>query len=149
MVICSNKLDTVQLLENVEHICNKLFKPFSNHITGSTNGLIDWNNIRHLIWPQYYETRNQLQEKNCKNTNKWRLENMLLSNQWITEEIKKKYGDKWKQEHSDPKSMGCSNSSCKREVYSDKGLPQETRKISNKQLNLTRKDEKNKNKTQS
>ena len=33
-------------------------------------------------------TGNQLQEKNCKNTNTWRLNNMLLNNQWMTEEIK-------------------------------------------------------------
>ena len=41
------------------------------------------------------ETRNQLQEKNCKKTtNTWMLNNMLLNNQQITEvvkeEIKKK-----------------------------------------------------------
>ena len=38
-------------------------------------------------------TGNQ-QEKTAKNTNTWRLNNMLLNNQWITEEIKeeiKKY----------------------------------------------------------
>ena len=33
------------------------------------------------------------------------------------------------------KSMGCSKSSSKREVYSDTRLPQETREISNKQPN--------------
>ena len=33
--------------------------------------------------------------------------------------------------------MGCSKSSSKREVYSNKFLPQETRNISNKQPNLT------------
>ena len=33
--------------------------------------------------------------------------------------------------------MGCSKSSSKREVYSNTSLPQETRNISNKQLNLT------------
>ena len=33
--------------------------------------------------------------------------------------------------------MGCSKSSSKREVYSTTILPQETRKISNKQSNLT------------
>ena len=41
-----------------------------------------------------YETRNKLQENNAKNTNTWRLNNMLLNNQVITEEIKqeiKKY----------------------------------------------------------
>ena len=32
--------------------------------------------------------------------------------------------------------MGCSKSSPKREVHSDTGLPQKTRKISNKQPNL-------------
>ena len=35
-----------------------------------------------------YEARNQLQEKNCKNRNTWRLNNMLLNNQWVTEEYK-------------------------------------------------------------
>ena len=33
--------------------------------------------------------------------------------------------------------MGCSKSSAKREVYIKKNLPQETRKISNKQPKLT------------
>ena len=33
--------------------------------------------------------------------------------------------------------MGCSKSSSKREVYSNTSLPEETRKISNKQSNLT------------
>ena len=36
-------------------------------------------------------TGNQQQQKNCKkqtNTNMWRLKNVLLNNQWITEEIK-------------------------------------------------------------
>ena len=33
--------------------------------------------------------------------------------------------------------MGCSKSSAKREVYINKSLPQETRKISNKQPKLT------------
>ena len=37
---------------------------------------------------------------------------------------------------SDPKPMGCSKSSSKREVISIKILPQETRKLSNKQPNL-------------
>jgi len=35
--------------------------------------------------------------------------------------------------------MGCSKSSSKREVDSSKMLPQETRKSSNRQLNLTHK----------
>ena len=39
--------------------------------------------------------------------------------------------------HDDPKPMGCSKSSSKREVYSNSISPQETRKISNKQSNPT------------
>ena len=37
--------------------------------------------------------------------------------------------------------MGCSKSSSKREVYSNTILPQETRKISNRQPNFTPKTE--------
>ena len=46
--------------------------------------------------------------------------------------------------------MGCSKSSSKREVYSNTILPQETRKTSNKQSNLTPKGtrERRTNKTQ-
>ena len=39
--------------------------------------------------------------------------------------------------HDDPKPVGCSKRSSKREVYSYTILPQETRKILNKQPNLT------------
>ena len=47
--------------------------------------------------------------------------------------------------------MGCSKSSSKREVYSYTSLPQETRKILNKQSNRTPKGtrERGTNKTQS
>ena len=44
--------------------------------------------------------------------------------------------DKWKWKLNDPKPVGCSKSSSKREVYSNIVLPQEARKISNKQPNL-------------
>ena len=51
----------------------------------------------------------------------------------------------------DLKSMGGSKSNSKMEVYSDTSLPQETRKISNKQYNLTPKGTRKRrtNKTQS
>ena len=39
--------------------------------------------------------------------------------------------------HDDPKPMGCSKGSSKRDVYGNRILPQETRNISNKQPNLT------------
>ena len=43
--------------------------------------------------------------------------------------------DKWKWIYNDPKLMGCSKSTSKREVYSNISLPQEIRKIL-KNLNL-------------
>ena len=39
--------------------------------------------------------------------------------------------------HDDPKPMGCSKSSSKREVYRNTISAQETRNISNKQANVT------------
>ena len=79
---------------------------------------------------------------------------MPLNNQWVTEEIKEEIKkiprNKWKQKHDDSKPMGCSKSNSKREVYDDTSLPQETRKISNKQPNLTPKATRERtNKTQS
>ena len=44
---------------------------------------------------------------------------------------------KWQWKHDDPKPMGCSKISSKREVYSNTILPQETRNISNKQPKFT------------
>ena len=45
--------------------------------------------------------------------------------------------NKWQWKHDNPTTVGCSKSSFKREFYSNAILPQETRKISNKQSNLT------------
>ena len=74
---------------------------------------------------------------------------MLLNNEWINqeikEEIKKIHRNKWKWKHNDPKSLRCSKSDSKREVYSDWGLPQGARKISNN-LILHLKNSKKKNK---
>ena len=57
---------------------------------------------------------------------------------------------KWKQRHNNPKPIGCSKSSSKREDYRNTSLPEKT-KISNKQPNFTPKAtiKKKKNKTQS
>ena len=54
--------------------------------------------------------------------------------------------NKWKWKHNNPKPMGFSKSSAKREVHSNTSLPQETRETSNKQPNFTHKQlEKNNN----
>ena len=60
---------------------------------------------------------------------------MLPNNQQITEEIKeeiKNTRDKWKWKHNNPKPMGHSKSSSKREVYINTTLSLETRNISGK-----------------
>ena len=59
--------------------------------------------------------------------------------------------DKWQWKHEDPKPMGCSKSSSKREGDSNTILLQETANIANKQSNLTPKGtrEIRTNKTQS
>ena len=93
-------------------------------------------------------------EKNVTNTNTWRLNNTWLNNQEIRQNQRgnqKIPRDKWQWKHDDPKPMGCSKNSSKREVYSYTSLPHETRKVSSKQSNLTPKGtrERRTNKTQS
>ena len=58
---------------------------------------------------------------------------------WINEEIKKplrKFLETSDNEKIRSKTYGCSKSSSKKEVYSNKSLPQEIRKTSNKRPNL-------------
>ena len=76
-----------------------------------------------------------------KNTEMWNINNKILNKLWITEEIKEKV----------PKSIGYSKGSSKRNVYRHKNLPQDRRKISNKQSKLTsnRARKRKTNKTQS
>ena len=59
-----------------------------------------------------------------------------MGHRWNQRRNQKVLQDKWQWKHNHTKSMRCSKSSAKREVLSDSGLPQETRKISNKQPNL-------------
>ena len=78
---------------------------------------------------------------------------MLLNNQEITEEIKGEIKKHLKinDKHDDPKPMGCSKSSSKREVHSNTILTQETRnsQINNLTLHLKGTRERRTNKTQS
>ena len=66
----------------------------------------------------------------------------MLLKEWIGQpgnqrRNKKIYGSKWRWKHVGLKLLWCSKSGSKREVCSNTGLPQEARKISNKQPNLT------------
>ena len=94
--------------------------------------------ISSLFQPQWYETRNQLQEEIWK-IHKYVETKQHAHEQWINKEIKSKikiFWDKWKWKYNIPKLMGYSKSSSNREVNSDKGLPREIRKISKKQYNF-------------
>ena len=70
-----------------------------------------------------------------KNTNTWRLKNTFIDNKQFNEEIEKERKKipryKWQWIPDDPKPMGNSKSSSKREVYSNTILYWEKRKISN------------------
>ena len=66
----------------------------------------------------------------------WEIDNMLLKkNKEIKEEIKNILR-LWNYRHKFPKSMRQNKSNSKRKIYSKTGLPQETRKHSNKQPNF-------------
>ena len=75
-----------------------------------------------------------------KNTNTYRLNNMLLNQQQVTEEIKKEIKIYLKTNDNEDmptqKPLGYTKSSAKRQVYSHTSLPQKTRKISDKLPNL-------------
>ena len=66
---------------------------------------------------------------------------MFLNHQQVTEEDKRETKkiprNEWQWKHDNSKPMGCSKNSSKREVYDNTILPQETRKTSNRQHNLT------------
>ena len=66
----------------------------------------------------------------------WRLSDMLLNNQCITEEIKGGGNQETNENENDSNSMKHSKNNSKREAFSSTILPQEIRKISNKQPNL-------------
>ena len=76
-------------------------------------------------------------KKTVRSTYTWRLNNMFLNNQQVTEDIKKSSRNKWQWEHNNGKPMGHSKSCYKSKVYSNRILPQETRKTLNRQTNFT------------
>ena len=64
------------------------------HILGHKSSLgkfkKNWNHSKHLFWSQCSKIRCQLQEKTIKNTNIWRLNNILLNTNKSQEKSKKK-----------------------------------------------------------
>ena len=75
-----------------------------------------------------------------KHTKTWKLNNMLLNNEWankIKEEIKKYLETNESEKTTIQKSVGHKKSSPKRKIHSITGLFQKTKKSSNKQSNFT------------
>ena len=96
-----------------------IYKTFHSRTTeytffSSAHGTISW--IDHMLghktslnkfeieiilcivsWLQWYETRNQSQRKPGKETNTWRLNSMLLSNQGVNDEITVEIKNTWRQ----------------------------------------------------
>ena len=98
----------------------------------------------HFLWPQCYETRNQLQGKK-KNQQKTQTPGSYTIWYWTTNGMdhrrnqkgnRKIIRDKWQQRHNNPKPMGHNKSSSERELCSSTILSQERRKNWNKQPNF-------------
>ena len=111
-----------------------------DHILGHKSSLGKFKKIK--IIPIIFSDHNALRldvnyrRKTIKNSNLWRLNNMLLNNQQITEEIKKEIKicieRNENKNTTTQKLWGHCKSSAKGKVHSNTGLPQETRKKSNK-----------------
>ena len=71
-----------------------------------------------------------LKEKAQKHSNSWRLNSMLLSNEWVKKEIKedKSFWKQMKMNSQYPKLMGHSKGSPEKEVHSHTGLPKKKKR---------------------
>ena len=103
---------------------------------GHKSGLDKFKKIE--IIPSIFSDHNALRldvnyrRKTIKNSNIWRLNNTLLNNQQITEEIKKYIKMNENENTTTQKLWGHCKSSANEKVHSNTGIPQETRKKSNK-----------------
>ena len=84
------------------------------------------------------ETNKEKSINTHTHTNSLQLNIILLNNQWITKKSglglkKKKYLETIANKNTIPKSVWCNKTTSKRKLYSNKGLPYETRKIQNTQ----------------
>ena len=105
-----------------------------DHILGNKSDLSEFKKTEIIssIFSDHNAMRLDInyKKKTVRNTNTWRLNNTFLNNQryWKNQKGNQKISrNKW-QWNNNSKPMGCSNSSSKREIYSNTILPQETRK---------------------
>ena len=120
----------------------RIFFYVTDHILGHKSSLDKFKKPE--IIPSIFSDHNAVgldlncRRKTSKNSNIWRVNNTLLNNQQITEEIKKEIKIEIKicietnENDNNPKPMGHCKSSAEGKVHSNTGLPQETRKKSNK-----------------
>ena len=112
-----------------------------DHILGHKSNLSKFKKIEtvSIIFSDHNAMRPDIiykKKKTVRNTNALRLNNMFLNNQQVTEEIKREIKKFLETNDNNSKPMGYSKNITKREVFSNKILPQETRKTSNKQPNF-------------
>ena len=149
---CSSKKDPMDQLDLID--ISRTFHPktmnfifFSSahgtfsrldHILGHKSSLDKFK--KNEIIPSIFSDHNAVRldinyrRKTIKNSNIWRLNNTLLKNQQITNQKRNQnmHRNEWKWKHNNPKPMGHCKSSAKGKVHSNTGIPQKTRKKSNK-----------------
>ena len=130
--------ENILLSSTVENVIVKCIGTFPriDHMLSNKASLSIFKKIEIIssIFPTTsLKIRNQLKEKNIKNTNKWRLNNML-NHQWINEEIKEEIKNTYSNKNKNmatQKSTGYSKSGSKR-----KFLLQYNLTLKNKKKNL-------------
>ena len=117
-----------------------------DHVLGHKSSLSKFKKIEIIssIFSDHNAMRldiNYKGKKMVKNTNTWRLNNMFLNNQQVTDESKKeikKFLETNDNENTITQSLwDTEKSSSKKEVYSNTILSQETRKTSNRKSNFS------------
>ena len=114
-----------------------------DHILGHKSNLSKFKKIEIIssIFSDHNAMRLDINYKKItvRNTNSWRLNNMFLNNQQVTEESKResnKFLETNDNENTTTQNL-CSKNRLKREVYSYTILLQETRETLNRQPNFT------------
>ena len=119
--------------------CNGTFSKI-DHILGHKSNLIKFKKIEIIssIFSDHNAMRldiNYKKKRTVRNTNTWRLNNLIINNWLVTEEIEREI-KKFLKTH-DNENTTIQNLWDKREGYSNTILPQETRKTLNRQPNFT------------
>ena len=90
-----------------------------DYMLGHSTSLSNFKKIEMIssIFSNYNTTRLQINYNKCKNPNIWRLNNMLLNKQWITEEVKEEI-----KQYLETNKNGIIQIPWDLDIYSDKSL---------------------------